>query len=99
LPFYRIQDGVLILTVRVQPGARADAVVGEHAGVLRVRLRAPAVDGRANEALRAFLAARLGTAKSCIEILKGASSRIKSVAVRRHRYPPESLIFPGKNHA
>lgn len=90
--FYRQDGDAYILTVRVQPGARSDAIVGAVDGVLRVRLKAPARDGEANDALRAFLAERLGTAPSRVEILKGGSGRSKRVAVRGARFQPASLL-------
>jgi uncharacterized protein (TIGR00251 family) len=90
--FYREDGDAYILTVRVQPGAHADAITGVVAGALRVRLRAPARDGQANEALCAFLAERLGTAPSRVEILKGSSGRMKRVAVRGARFHPASLL-------
>jgi uncharacterized protein len=92
MSFYRLDGEVLILSVRVQPGARADEVAGVRDGVLRIRLRAAAVEGRANEALCAFLAERLGTAKSRVRVLQGETSRSKRVAVRGARLPPASLL-------
>ena len=91
-PFYRVSADALILSVRVQPGAKADAVMGVAEGVLRIRLKAPAIEGRANEALCAFLAERLGTSKSQVEILKGQAGRLKQVRVRGARHAPERLI-------
>jgi len=93
--FYRHDGDLLILTVRVQPGARDDAIAGVAAGALRVRLKAPAREGKANDALRKFLAERLGTAPSRVEILKGGSGRSKRVAVRGARFAPETLLSEG----
>jgi uncharacterized protein (TIGR00251 family) len=87
-----MQGDTLILAIRVLPGARDDAVTGVKDGALRVRLRAPACEGRANQALCAFLAERLGTAKSRVEILTGGSGRLKRVAVRGARMSPETLL-------
>lgn len=92
--FYRVSDGALILKVRVQPGARSDAVSGVVEGVLRIRLAAPAQEGRANEALRAFIAERLGTAKSRVSIIKGLTGRLKHVRVLGARFAPETLTVP-----
>ena len=69
------------LSVRVQPGARETAIVGWVGDVLRVRISAPPVDGKANEALIAVLAKALGVTKSSVRILRGGSSRRKLVAV------------------
>ena len=69
------------LQVRVTPRAARDAVAGWQDGVLRVRLRAPAIEGRANEALRRFLGAHLGIAPGRIEIVSGAGGRQKRLRI------------------
>jgi uncharacterized protein (TIGR00251 family) len=73
-------DGVL-LQLSVMPNAKRTVVDGLHDGALRVRLAAPPIDGRANEALVAWLAKSMGVAKRDIELLRGESSRRKQVAV------------------
>jgi uncharacterized protein len=69
------------LKVRLQPRAGRDEIVGERAGALVVRLTAPPVDGRANEALCRLLARRLGVAPTRVTLLRGARSRDKVVRV------------------
>jgi uncharacterized protein (TIGR00251 family) len=69
-------------TVRVRPRARVNAIDGVVGHALKVRLTAPPVDGAANDALIAFLAARLGIAKSTIRLVAGQKARDKVVAVR-----------------
>lgn len=73
-------DG-LTLRVRVQPRASRDALGGEREGALVVRLSAPPVEGAANEALARFLGRTLGIAPSAVQIVKGATGRLKLVAV------------------
>ncbi len=73
-------DGVL-LQLSVMPNAKRTEVDGLHDGALRVRLAAPAIDGRANEALVAWLAKSLGVPKRDVEVLRGESSRRKQVAI------------------
>ena len=68
--------------VRVQPRANKDEVAGETGGQLKVRLRAPAVEGRANEALVEFLAGLLKTSRSAVSILSGERSRVKRIEIR-----------------
>jgi len=70
-----------ILDVWVTPRSARDEVVGWQEGALRVRLRAPPVEGRANEALRRFLADRLGLPPASIELVAGAGSRRKRLRV------------------
>lgn len=65
------------LRIVVVPQAGVDATVGLHDGWLRVRVAAPAVDGRANAALVAWIAGQLGLARRAVELLHGATSRRK----------------------
>ena len=74
------KDGV-VLTLHIQPGAKKTEVVGPHGDALKIRLAAPPVDGKANAALLAFLAERLGVAKSRLELVGGETSRAKRVKV------------------
>ncbi len=67
------------LRVRVQPRASRDALAGERAGALAIRLTAPPVEGAANEALSRFLGRTLGVPASSISILYGATGRDKLV--------------------
>ncbi len=72
----------MILAVRVQPRASKDEIAGVMGGALRIRLRAPALEDRANEALCEFLAELLKTPKAAVRILSGHHSRSKRVEVR-----------------
>ena len=76
------RDGAVILSVRVQPGASKDQIAGVTEGALKVRLRAPALENRANEALCEYLAELLKRPKSAVRILSGHHSRRKRVEVR-----------------
>ena len=67
--------------MRVTPRAPRDAIEGWKDGRLRVRLRAPPAEGRANEALRRLLAAKLGVPASSVEVASGAASRVKRVRI------------------
>lgn len=70
-----------ILPVRVHPGAKRNAVTGVHDGSLKISLTTPPTDGRANEALIAFIAERLHIPRSRIAILTGATSRSKTLSI------------------
>ena len=74
-------DGRLTLTLHIQPGAKKTEVAGEHGDALKIRLAAPPVDGKANAALLAFIAERLGVAKSAVTLKSGQTSRRKVVEV------------------
>ena len=70
------------LTVRVQPRASNNAVVGHTSdGVLRIRVTASPVDGAANDAVCRLLAKTLGVPRSTITITRGATSRNKVISV------------------
>jgi uncharacterized protein (TIGR00251 family) len=70
------------IAVRVQPRARRDELAGERDGVLLVRVTAPPVEGRANDAVRKLLAKRLGVAAGRVSVVRGASGRDKVVEVQ-----------------
>lgn len=71
---------VVRLTVRVQPGAKETELVGFlDDGALKLRVAARALEGRANQAVEALLAERLGLKKSQVRIARGATSRLKQV--------------------
>lgn len=76
------KDGALSFTVRVQPRASSDEIAGEWQDGLKIRLTAPPLDDRANEALRRLLATRLKVPLSAVRIAAGERSRNKRVEVR-----------------
>jgi uncharacterized protein (TIGR00251 family) len=67
----------IVLRIHVQPGAGRSAVVGRHGDALKVRVAAPPVEGRANDAARALLAGALGVPEAEVELTSGQSSRSK----------------------
>jgi uncharacterized protein (TIGR00251 family) len=75
------RDGAITFAVRVSPRASRNAIEGAHAGALKVRLTAPPLDGRANDALRRLLSDRLNVPISAVRIVSGEKSRTKRVAV------------------
>jgi len=77
IPWIEPDDGGVHLSVRVQPRASRNEVVGTHGDALKIRLTAPPVDGAANDALIKFLAKRLGCGRSTISIEHGYSGRLK----------------------
>ena len=80
LPVRDTADGCT-LAVRVHPGAKRNAVGGFHAGALKVSITAPATDGRANEALIAFIAEWLGIPKARVTLISGATNRSKTLRI------------------
>jgi uncharacterized protein (TIGR00251 family) len=76
------REGAVMFLVRVQPRAGRDEIAGEMGGALKVRLCAPAVEDRANEALIEFLTQLLKTPRSAVRILSGDRSRTKRMEIR-----------------
>jgi uncharacterized protein (TIGR00251 family) len=72
------RDGNVIVSVHVQPGARDNRVMGLHGDALKVRVTAPPVDGKANQAVATLLATVLDAS---VELVGGASSRRKRFRV------------------
>ena len=68
-------------SVRVQPRAKRNTVVGELEGALKIALTAPPVDGRANEACIEFLAGLFDIPRSSVTIISGHNSRNKVLRV------------------
>jgi uncharacterized protein len=75
------REAAVTFSLRLQPRASKDEIAGEMGGALKVRLRAPAVEGRANEALVEFLAQLLKRPRSAVRILSGERSRTKRVEI------------------
>ena len=75
------RDGSVIFAVRVTPRASHNAIEGEYQGALKIRLTAPPVEGRANDALRRLLAANLNVPVSAVRIVGGEKNRNKRVSI------------------
>ena len=69
------------LPVRVHPGAKRNEITGTHDGAVKISLTTPPTDGRANDALIAFLAAHLNVPRASITLLTGATSRSKTLRI------------------
>jgi len=71
-----------LLRVRVTPRASREEIRQGENGIFRVRLTASPVEGKANQALVSLLAKRLGIARGRVEIVSGASSRLKTLRIQ-----------------
>jgi uncharacterized protein (TIGR00251 family) len=74
-------DGRITLTLHIQPGAKKTEFAGLHGDALKIRLAAPPVDGKANEALVKFIAETLKLPKSAVNLKSGQTSRRKVLEV------------------
>jgi uncharacterized protein len=72
---------VATILVHIIPNAKIDTVLGEHGNAIKIKLRAPAVEGKANTALGSFLADKLGIPKRVIVLERGERSRDKVIRI------------------
>ena len=80
-PIDSVEGVGVVLSVRVQPRSSKNEVIGEHDGVLKIRVKSPPVEGAANDALVAYLSKLLKRPKSSITILSGHRSKDKRLQV------------------
>ena len=78
---YQPESTRLTLQIHAQPGAKSTGSAGLHGDALKVRIAAPAVDDKANAALLAWLADRLGIPRGTLRIRAGATSRRKPIEI------------------
>jgi uncharacterized protein len=71
----------IILKVYLQPKSSKNEIVSPYRDGIKVKVTAPPVEGKANEALIRFLAKKIGISPSCIEILKGHHCREKTLRI------------------
>ncbi len=90
--WYRTSGDVITLTLHVQPGAKKSGVAGLHGDALKIRLAAPPVEGRANEALLKYVAAMFNVPVRQVELRQGEQSRHKVVSIVGSQVDPERLL-------
>ena len=89
--YSKTTNGYLI-AVHAQPGAKKSEISGLHGERLKIRIAAPPVEGRANEALIAFLSERLALPRAKVRVMKGQQGRTKLIEVADTAIDPESLL-------
>lgn len=95
MSWYRWQQDSLILFCHLQPKSSQDEFVGLHGERLKVRIKAPPMEGKANKALIRFIAESFGVPTANVEISSGAGSRQKTLSIRQpSRFPPQLNISP-----
>jgi uncharacterized protein (TIGR00251 family) len=73
------------VSFHIVPNAKENKVVGEHGDAIKIKLRAPAVEGKANAALRSFLAEQLKVPERTIVLERGQKSREKIIRIEGMR--------------
>jgi uncharacterized protein len=79
------------LAVQITPNAKKSEVIGPHEDVLKIRLQAQPVEGKANDALIRYLADTLGVPKSAIQITHGLTNKRKIIEIHARNLTPESV--------
>lgn len=92
IPWAKRAPGGWLLAVHAQPGAKRTEIAGLHGEALKVRLAAPPLEGRANDELADFLAAALEVPKRSVTVVRGATSRRKTVLVSAPGVDPARLL-------
>jgi len=90
--WYRSSGDCITLILHVQPGAKQTSVAGLHGDALKIRLAAPPIEGRANEALLRFIADFFKVPLRNVELKQGEQSRHKRVEVSGSSVNAESLL-------
>lgn len=94
MSWYQWHGEDLIVQVRVQPRARRDAFAEPLGEAIKIQLRAPPVDGRANASLIAFLAEVFEVPRTQVTLLSGARGRSKRLCIQAPRALPEGISDP-----
>ncbi|MBI3222489.1 MAG: YggU family protein [Nitrosomonadales bacterium] len=90
--WYRHSGAAVTLTLHVQPGAKRSELAGLHGDALKIRLAAPPLEGRANEALLKLIAELFEVPLRQVMLKQGGQSRHKVVEVVGSKIAPESLL-------
>jgi hypothetical protein len=80
-PYIRVQENGILLSVKLQPRASRNEIGDALGAELRIKVTAPPVDAAANEALVVLLAKTLDCPRSKVELLRGHTSRHKTVMI------------------
>ena len=90
--WFRFHGDVIKVSLYVQPGAKRNEIVGLHGDALKIKLAAPPIEGRANEALKKYLGKIFGVPLRNIELLHGDQSRHKVLSINGSLVDPDSIL-------
>lgn len=101
MTWYRWKEDTLLLDLRIQPRAKQNEIAGIMGNRLRVRIKSPPVDGKANQCLAKFLAGQFNVSTARIELISGQCNRDKRIAIHSPVKQPEWFLAlikqPGQN--
>jgi len=79
--FYQIKNNYIVLSITAKPNAKKSEIVGIFNDTLKIALKAPATEGKANHELIKFLSSYFKIPKTEIQLLTGQTGRIKRVQI------------------
>ncbi len=89
MPFFEWQDKNLLLKLHVQPRAKESVVTGIHNEMLKLKIKSPPVDNKANKEIASYLANEFDVSKTNVELVSGQTSRDKRFLIKEPRVIPE----------
>jgi uncharacterized protein len=90
---FQWQGKDLLLFCHLQPNASKNEISGLHGDRLKIRIKAPAVDGKANAALIDFLSDEFSVAKNQIKIEQGELGRQKNIRIELPKKIPDGALI------
>ncbi len=89
MSFYQWQGKDLLLKLHVQPKAKENTIVGIHGESLKIKIKAPPVDNKANKEITNYLAKEFKVSKSSVDLISGQTSREKRFLIKEPELLPE----------
>ncbi len=89
MAFFEWQDKNLLLKLHVQPRAKENNIVGIHDDSLKLKIKSPPVDNKANKEVVSYLAKEFKVTKASIEIISGQLNRDKKFLIKEPIMLPE----------
>lgn len=90
--FYEVKEDHILLRVRAVPNSSINKIAEVQDEALRIKIKAPAVEGAANKELVKFLSKLLKVSKSSIEILKGETSKVKIIRINSTNINLDNIV-------
>ena len=86
------KDGLLV-SIKISPNAKKNEIVKDENGAIKIKITAQPVDGKANKALIEFLSKQFKIPKTSIEIVKGETSKDKTILLKTDDEPKIKYIY------
>ncbi len=90
--WYKGDTEQITINLYIQPGAKHTEIAGFHGEALKIRLHAPPIEGRANEALLKFIAQIFAVPTRQVVLKRGDKSRHKTLIITGSRIDPANIV-------